>query len=299
MWTSRMAEHGKPLVLGFPDYVDQSKRLAAELSSPCDLVDIHRFPDGESRVRLPGDPPQHVVFCRSLNQPNDKLVELMLAADTARSLGARRLTLVAPYLCYMRQDAAFAPGEAVSQTVVGRWLGSLFDRIVTVDPHLHRTATLEGALPDTEAVAVSAAPLMAEYLKRLPAIPLLVAPDEEAEQWVARIGKLSGAGYVTAAKQRAGDRDVNVTLPADDYEGSAVVVVDDIVSTGETMAAAVRLARSGGARQVHCLVTHALFCEGAIELLRAAGADSVVSTDSISHPSTRLHLAPILAGAVS
>lgn len=294
-----MAERDGPLILGFPEYIDQSQRLAAELGSPCEIVGIHRFPDGESRVRLPANLPRHVVFCRSLDHPNDKLVELMLAAGAALDLGARRLTLVAPYLCYMRQDAAFAPGEAVSQAIIGRWLGGLFDRIVTVDPHLHRTATLDAALPGTEAVALSAAPLMAGYLRNLPEAPVLVAPDEEAEQWVAKIGELSGARFVVATKQREGDREVNVSLPADACDGGTAVLVDDIVSTGETMAAAVRLARRGGARQVHCLVTHALFCEGALELLRAAGADAVVSSDSISHPSNRLELASVLAEAVS
>ncbi|MGA8261451.1 MAG: ribose-phosphate diphosphokinase [Arenicellales bacterium] len=293
-----MAEDGDVRVLGFPEYAGQSKKLAAELGVPCELVDIHRFPDGESRVRLPIGLPPHVVFCRSLNQPNDKLVELTLAAGTARELGARRLTLVAPYLCYMRQDTAFEPGEAVSQAIVGRWLGGLFDRVITVDPHLHRTATLDKALPDTEAIALSAAPLMADYVRGLPDVPVLVAPDGEAEQWVAQIARLSGAAFSVATKQRRGDRDVSVELDDGKLEHRVAVLVDDIISTGETMAAAVRLARSAGAREIHCLVTHPLFCEGALERLTEAGAHTIISSDSISHDTNRLRLAPLIAPAV-
>ncbi len=286
------------LVLGFPEYVEQANRLAGALDSACKIIDIHRFPDGESRVRLPEEVPAHVVLCRSLNQPNDKLVELMLAARTARELGARVLTLAAPYLCYMRQDAAFAGGEAVSQTIVGEWLGSLFDRVVTVDPHLHRTGTLDEVVPGAEAVTVSAAPAMSEYLKHLPDAPLLIGPDDEARQWVQQIAELSNVEFAVATKQRSGDRDVEVTLSDHDCGNRNVVLVDDIISTGETMAAAVRHARADGAAAIHCLVTHALFCESALELLESAGATGIVSTDSIEHPSNRIHLAPLIAEAI-
>ncbi len=92
-----------------------------------------------------------MTVCRSLDRPNDKLIELLLAAEAARELGARHLTLVAPYLCYMRQDAAFRPGEAVSQRIDGRFLARSFDAVVTVDPHLHRTARLGDAVPAARA----------------------------------------------------------------------------------------------------------------------------------------------------
>lgn len=294
-----MPESKRVLVLGFPEYNDQANRLAGALDSACRTVDIHRFPDGESRVRLPEIVPAHVIFCRSLNQPNDKLVELMFAARSARELGARKLSLVAPYLCYMRQDTAFAPGEAVSQTIVGEWLGDLFDRVITVDPHLHRTDNLEAVLPGAEAVALSAGPAMSEYLKHLPDSPLLIGPDDEARQWVQQIAELSGVEFAVASKRRSGDRDVEVTLSGHDCRGRNVVLVDDIISTGETMAAAARVAKADGAAEIHCLVTHALFCEGARGLLESAGAAGIVSTDSIAHESNRIHLAPLLAEAIS
>jgi len=293
-----MPDRKRLLVLGFPEYTDQANRLAGALDSACKIVDVHRFPDGESRVRLPAEVPAHVVLCRSLNQPNDKLIELMLAARTARDLGARRLTLVAPYLCYMRQDTAFSPGEAVSQTIVGEWLGGLFDRVITVDPHLHRTHSLEEALPGTEAMALSAGPAMSDYLRLLPDAPLLIGPDDEARQWVQQIGELSGVDYAVAAKKRSGDRDVEVSLTGHDCKDRNVVLVDDIISTGETMAAAARLVKAEGAAGINCLVTHALFCDGAVELLHSAGAEGIVSTDSIGHESNRIHLAPLIAEAV-
>ena len=98
------------LILSFDDYEAQSRKLAQVLDIPCHMIQRHRFPDGENKLTLPAKLPEHVIFCRSLDQPNEKLLELLLAAKTARELGAKVLTLVAPYLCYMRQDKAFHPG---------------------------------------------------------------------------------------------------------------------------------------------------------------------------------------------
>jgi len=105
------------LVLSLPASAAAGAALAAELGCPAATIDCHRFPDGESRIVLPSSPPAHVAFSASLDDPDAKLVALMLAARTARELGASVLTLVAPYLCYMRQDQAFRPGEAVSQRI--------------------------------------------------------------------------------------------------------------------------------------------------------------------------------------
>ena len=130
------------MLLGFEDYEEQSRLLAEALDMPCRMIQTHRFPDGENKLTLPSSLPEHVIFCRSLDHPNEKLLELLLVAKTARELGVKLLTLVAPYLCYMRQDRAFHPGEVVSQSVVGKFLANLFDNVITVDPHLHRTQYL-------------------------------------------------------------------------------------------------------------------------------------------------------------
>lgn len=286
------------MILGFTDYADQGERLAAALGQPFTTLDIHRFPDGESRVTLPLGLPERVVLCRSLDQPNEKLVELLLAARTARELGARHLTLVAPYLCYMRQDIAFHPGEAVSQRIVGGFLADLFDAVYTVDPHLHRIDRLDEAIPTGESVALSAAPAMAAFLAEQTREPLLVGPDGESEQWVRAIAEPAGLAYAVAEKERLGDREVRVKLPEARFAGREVVLVDDMASTGHTLMEVVRRIREAGAERVHCLVTHALFGEEVTAGLKEAGADRVWSTDSIAHPSNAVPLAETLAKAL-
>lgn len=286
------------LILGFADYREPAQRLAAAAGLDYAEIEVHHFPDGESRLQLPAALPQRAILCRSLDRPNDKLVELELAAVTARELGARHLTLVAPYLCYMRQDKAFHPGEAVSQRIVGRWLARLVDAVITVDPHLHRTPHLGDAVPVPRALSLSAGPLLGQWLEGRTAAPLLLGPDSESAPWVESIARLAGLDYGVASKERTGDREVRVTLPDLNVRGREVVLVDDIASTGRTLAAAAAQVLAKGARTVDVLVTHALFAGDALEVLKAAGVGAVLSTDSVRHASNRVELAPLLAEAL-
>jgi ribose-phosphate pyrophosphokinase len=287
------------LLLGFPEYEEPARRLAEQAGCRYATVAVHQFPDGESLVRLPPELPRDVVLCRSLNDPNHKLVELELAAATALELGAKRLTLVAPYLCYMRQDTAFHAGEAVSQRIIGRALARNFDRVITVDPHLHRTARLEDAVPVSQAVSVSAAPVMSDWLRSLPFEPVLIAPDEEAEQWVKAIAEPAGLESAVATKTRLGDRRVEISLPSLALEGRHAVIVDDMASTGRTLAETARALLAAGATSVAALVTHALFVEDALDELARAGISEIHSTDSIPHMTNCLHLARALADALA
>ena len=290
---------GPALVLGFADYAAPAQRLADRLRVPCAQVTVHRFPDGESRVTVPVPLPARVALCRSLDRPNDKLVETILAAAAARKHGAHAVTLVAPYLPYMRQDAEFTPGDAVSQRIVGALLAERFDAVVTVDPHLHRVATLSDAVPAKRAVALSAAALFGAHLAPRAPGALLVGPDEESAQWLAAAA--AGHRFETAVcrKVRRGDRDVDVDVPPARIAGRAVVLVDDMASTGTTLAVAARRCLALGAATVDALVVHGLFVGDAVGDLRRAGVRHVWSTDSVLHATNVLPLAGLLAGALA
>jgi ribose-phosphate pyrophosphokinase len=287
------------MLIGFRDYAEPAQRLADALGLPWAEAYVHRFPDGESRVQIPATLPERVIFCRSLHYPNDKLVELVLAADTARQQGASHLTLVAPYLCYMRQDTAFAPGQAVSQQIIGKLLARSFDALVTVDPHLHRTKDLAQAVPLEHAQALSAAPLMADFLEQQLDAPLVVGPDEESAQWVASIAQPRGWDHAVGTKQRHTDTDVEVSLPDLESKGRHLVLVDDVASTGHTLVAAARELATRQPASIHVLVTHGLFVGDALDRLRAAGVSKVWSTDSIPHPTNCIRLAGLLAAALA
>lgn len=286
------------MLLSFDDEAGFARSLAAAAGLELAAIARHRFPDGELKLTLPARLPERVALLRTLDHPNEKLVELLLAAETARTLGARQLTLVAPYLAYMRQDMAFAEGEAVSQKIVGRFLAGLFDAVITVDPHLHRTETLAQAVPARRAIALSAAPLIGRFIAQQGLRPLLVGPDGESAQWVAQAAHAGGFEYAVGRKTRHGDHQVEIELPAVELRGRHVVLVDDVASTGRTFARAAQAAYAAGAARVDVAVTHPLFVGDALEALAAAGVREIWSTDSIAHPSNRVALAPALAAAL-
>lgn len=286
------------LLLAFDDEAALAQRLAAATGWPLAIVGRHRFPDGETRLRLPPSLPAHTVLLRGLQQPNEKLAELMLAAAGARELGAQRLTLVSPYLAYMRQDMAFTPGEVVSQRHVGHALAAWFDAVVTVDPHLHRVATLDEILPGRRGMALTAAPLLGAWVARQRPGALLLGPDEESLQWVGAAAAAGGLDHAVCRKQRHADRAVDVTLPEVELRGRAVVLLDDVASTGHTFVQAARGVLARGAASVDVAVTHALLVGDALEQLHAAGVRQVWSTDSVPHPSNVVSIVPMLAQAL-
>ncbi len=286
------------LLLGFPDYRPQGQRLARALGVDYLEAEIHHFPDGESLVRLPTELAEHVIFCRSLNQPNDKLIELVQACAVARQYGAHRLTLVAPYLCYMRQDTENRPGEAVSQRIIGQLLAERFDALITVDPHLHRIDHLHQAVPLEQAVALSATELMARFLRQKFTQALLLGPDRESEQWVAQVARHTGFAHRVASKLRRGDEDVAISLENNDLQDQDVIIIDDVASTGHTLAQAARQARQAGAKRVYAMVTHAVFNPNTVRTLQQGGIHTLWSSDSVSHPSNAIELAPLLADGV-
>lgn len=287
------------VLLHFDDEQASAQRIAEQARLTLGLIARHRFPDGELKLRLPPALPERVVLLRTLDHPNEKLVELLLAARTARELGARHLTLVTPYLAYMRQDIAFTPGEAVSQRIVGQFLAQLFDAVITVDPHLHRVATLQEAVPVPQAVVLSGAPLLADLMATHRPNALLVGPDEESAQWIAQAAARHGFDHAVCRKVRHGDRSVAIELPSVNFSGRAVVLLDDVASSGHTLAQAARLLLAAGAASVDVAVTHALFAGDALQLLSAAGIGQVWSTDCIAHASNAVSMAPAIAAALT
>ena len=289
---------GAGCLLHFSEDAAVAERAALAAGLPARVIERHRFPDGELRLQLPPKPPARVVVWRSLADPNEKLVELLLVAQAARALGAQHLTLVAPYLAYMRQDMAFHPGEVVSQRIVGRFLADLFDAVITVDPHLHRVSTLQEAVPVADAIVLSGAPVLADLVHQHRPGALLIGPDEESLQWVAQAAARHGWDHAVCRKQRHGDRAVTIELPALPVRGRSVVLMDDVASSGHTLAQAARGLLAAGAASVDVAVTHALFAEGALALVKAAGVDEVWSTDCIAHPSNAVSMVPSIAHAL-
>ena len=283
------------ILLGFPEYRQQTANLAEKSGLPWKCIDIHDFPDGESRLTLPASLPAHVILCRSLDHPNARLTELLLAAGGARQGGAATVSLVAPYLCYMRQDKAFHPGEVVSQKVIGRLLAGAFDNLLTVDAHLHRVRHLQDAVPVRCAINVTATDPMAHFIRQHVVDPFLLGPDAESEQWVRAIAAHDEMDFGVARKQRLGDRQVKIHLPEAAFFGRNIVLVDDVASTGRTLYETARALQPHSPASISVLVTHALFVGDALAMLQQAGVSNIWSCDAVPHASNVVSLASLLA----
>lgn len=287
------------ILLALPGAESLAEKLAAELHCAANTIEAHRFPDGETVVRLrTGVAGRRVVLAAHLDHPDEKTLPLLFAADAARELGAAEVGLVAPYLPYMRQDVRFRPGEAVTSRTFARLLSGTVDFVVTVDPHLHRWPSLD-AIYTARTHVVAAAPAIAQWLQRALPGPVIVGPDSESAQWVADVARCVDAPYVVMTKLRRGDRDVQVTLPEGaQAHGRTPVLLDDIVSSGHTMAEAGRVLRAAGWGEPLAIAVHALVDDAGLDLLHRSGIRRLVSCDSVPHPSNGIALAPLLAQGI-
>lgn len=284
-------------IFAFEECLEPARSFADALGVACHAVEARRFPDGESLVRVPVSAETALLY-RSLDNPNAKMVEILLAASALRDCGAHQIVLIAPYLAYMRQDKAFSPGEAVSQKVIGRLIADNFDGVVTFDPHLHRVGSLTEVFPGISSLNLSAAPVLSEAIDA-DDNPVLVGPDSESRPWVEAIASPLGLEVVVGEKRRQGDRDVDIAIPGiETAAGRPAILVDDVVSSGATMIAAAALLCEAGATKVEALATHCLASTDDLARIKAAGIERVRTTQTVDGPTACLPVASLLAEAI-
>jgi ribose-phosphate pyrophosphokinase len=262
-------------------------------------IETRQFPDGETYLRFRVDPTgRDVVLVSTLVHPNEAFLPLAFAAGTARELGARQIGLVAPYLGYMRQDQCFQPGEGVTSRHFAALLSQICDWLITVDPHLHRYRNLGDIYP-IPASALHAGSVIADWIRHNIGTPFIIGPDEESVQWVSEIARDCGAPFAVLHKRRLGDRDVRIAPDGlNNIREATPVLVDDIISSGETMLEAIRLVKSLTTSVPIAIGVHGIFADGSDARIEAAGV-TLVTTNSIPHASNRIDVANLLALAIS
>jgi ribose-phosphate pyrophosphokinase len=295
------------LILGGSASQPLAERVAKELGMEPGKIEIKRFPDGEKYLRIHDNVKEEdVVVVQSLYRtPDENIFELLLLTDTLRDLGARSITAVVPYLAYARQDSRFYPGEAVSSASLARLLEFAgTTSFLTIDCHLHRLGDVAKVFK-IPARNLTAMHELGKYAREHfnPHNPIVIGPDEEADQWAAVVAKELNADHtvfrkVRIRKEGMTSSKVEVDTGDIDVKGRDAIFADDIISTGGTIAEAARACKKRGAKRVFVLCTHPVLADGALKRIKTAGAVKVVGTDTMPSPISKVSVAPVIAAAL-
>lgn len=295
------------IVFSLDGHLPAAKNLASNLSASLvndetvivGELELRHFPDGETYLNILSNVYQQdlVVLCQ-LHQPNEKIIDLMLFAETAKQQGAKSICLVAPYLAYMRQDKKFQAGESITSRHVAAWISERFDSIITIDPHLHRYHALSEIYTIPNRV-IHATDLIADYIRHNIAKPLVIGPDSESEQWANAVAERAGCDAIVLNKIRRGDHDVEVSLPQlENYLNHQPILIDDIISTGRTMIKAAENIVNLKGRPPICIGVHGVFSEGALSEMQAADIAQILTCNTIGHSTNAIDVTGLLAVAV-
>lgn len=289
------------MIFTMPGAQQLAENIADELNLSMGHIKEHIFPDGETLYRIL-DPVvgAHVYLVARLDNPNPKALQMLLLADGFRQQGAVAITLIAPYLPYMRQDTEFNPGEVISAKAFARVISERFDQLITLDPHLHRYESLDD-LYDIPTTVVSATSPVARWIDAQTATPFIVGPDSESEQWVSKIAEELEAPFCTLDKVRKGDENVEIALPDMSIdEDRSIVLADDIISSGATLLRTIDLVKDQFPdRDIYCCATHCLATPERLDKLRSAGVIAIAATESVKNPISSIPITVELATSIS
>ncbi len=273
---------------------EQSQVLATQVARALKttVVDVKysRFPDGEHYLQT-GEIDDEMVIVGSVVD-SDSLVQLMLLADACDPATNH---LVLPYMAYARQDKRFRPGEPVSSRVVARALSRGVSDVTTVN--IHEKEVLKSFT--VPAQNLSLAKDIGSYIKTLRlGNPLVLAPDEGAMVFAEQVASVGGWEYDHLEKTRLSGVEVKMAPRQLSADSRSVVIVDDIISTGSTIATAAGMLYQQGAKDVFAACVHGVFTGGAFARLMATGIRDVVCSDTIERSCSRVSAADRIARAL-
>ncbi|RHX88129.1 ribose-phosphate pyrophosphokinase [Leptospira stimsonii] len=286
----------KQLLFSFPENDSLAKSVSLLSGIGIGEVQFGNYPDGESHCRILEDVNgSEVYIICSLNQPDSKILSLIFFCETAKSLGAAKIHLIAPYLCYMRQDKVFQSGEGITAKYFANLISKYADSLLTIDPHLHRIKDLKEVYT-ISARSLHATSLIADYIQKEIRNPVLIGPDAESSQWVKEVAELSKSPYTVLEKIRRGDRDVEVSVPhLEKYRDCTPVLIDDIISTGKTLLETIGHLKVAGMKPAICIGVHGIFADDAYEELMKSGIELCATTNTIQHMSNQIDVSKLLS----
>lgn len=284
------------IVIALPNNVVFASELANKLNLNLGSLEIRKFPDDESYVKINSDVNNKIVILvDTLDRPNDKLLPLLFVVQTLKKLGVKAICLVAPYLPYMRQDKQFKTGEALTSAMFAEIISKNIDCLITIDPHLHRIKNLEDIYSVPKIITLHAIKPIAEWILQSGISPFIIGPDKESDQWVREIAKLTNSPFITINKTRLDDKKVTMEIPEITDPKRTPLLIDDIISTGISMKTAINALKNRNLKSPICIAIHAIFSDNAYNELIKAGAEKIVTCNTIIHPSNAIDVIPLIA----
>jgi ribose-phosphate pyrophosphokinase len=279
-------------------------RIARGLGIPCINTEFKTFPDGENYIRLNVEDEtilegKEIIIVQSTGpsanrDQNARVFELFMMIDAVKRIGAEKIIVIVPYLAYARQDKIFRPGESEFAKVILEIINSMnIDEFYVVD--IHAPNTLEELT--CKAVNIDSMKLLADYIKSLGAKDIVVvSPDKGALERSKAFARHFGENIPVDVFEKKRDvKTGEITMSGElSLEDKDVVIADDIIATGGTMASAIKLSKESGAKKVYAAATHALMLENAKFRILNAGADEIIGTDSIDNEMSKVSLAEII-----
>jgi ribose-phosphate pyrophosphokinase len=279
--------------------------VAVEMGARLGACSVERFPDGELSVRLDEPVRCREVFIIQPTSPpvNDHLIELLAFADACRRASAARITAVMPYFGYSRADKRSGRREPITASMVADLMQAVgVNHVVTIDLH---ASQIEGFF-HIPVDSLTAAPVMAEALKPgLPAETVVISPDAGRVRMATEYAQLLGATVAVLHKERASGVETRVTRLVGDVRDRPCLIIDDMISTGGTIAESVDALLEAGARpEITVAATHGLLLQGARQKLSRPEAREILVTDTVAPPAHDwpqlrvVSIAPLIASAL-
>lgn len=280
-----------------PASKELGEKLAEHLHAETVPVFLKTFPDGESYIRFETQSLKNedVVIVQTTSPPQDqRLIQLLLMADNAKDMEARSITAVVPYFAYGRQDKRFLPGEAFSAKTIVRALENCgVNRIITINAH-NPTILKNFNIPIQD---LSAIPLLAEYFKtnKLVQSPLSLSMGKKAVGVAQEADNVLHGGYdYVASKRDAVTGNVTLEDKPLHVKNHDVIIFDDIISSGGTMAKTVKMVKEKGARKVYAACVHPLLMGDSYKRIIENGAEEIIGTDAVQSPVSKVSIAPLV-----
>ena len=267
-----------------------AKDLSKELKKPLAKTISKRFPDNELYIRILDDISGEEVIIVQTTYPDPNIVELFLLQDAVKEAGAKKVTVFIPYFGYSRQDKKFEDGEPISAKAIARLISLNADIVITVDPH--KECILD--FFTVTAHSCSAVPVLAEFLKKKN-INMVLAPDKGALARARAASKIIGCKSDYMEKTRLDGKTVKIKPKNLEVLDKNVAIIDDIISTGGTMAKSIKELKKQGAKKIFVACTHGLFAGDAVKKLIDSGCDEIISTDTINSSFSKVKVAPCVS----